>query len=239
MNLRNYSSSESESDEIYEMENSDPKYEDILENIVIRLTRALVPEDYGNPEYWEERYESNSNAEYEWFQSWENIYPFISKFIHPGGIALNIGCGNSPMSYQMSNLFKSVVSIDISKSLIEQMKIRYQDENLKWKVMDCTKMDFPNNSFEYIFEKGTIDALYCSESSSNVLKVLGEIARILKPEGYFISISFGSPETRSFLSNNYKTLIFLQHILIPSPKNQSVNHHIYIYQQSKFSFQYF
>ena len=227
-------SSDSDSDDLYEMGNSDPKYENILENIVIRLTRALVPEEYGNIEYWKERYESNLNDEYEWFQSWENIYPFIKNFIHPNRNALNIGCGNSPMSFQMLPYFSSIVSTDISETLINQMKKRYPDEHLQWEVMDCRKMTFPNNFFDYIFEKGTIDALYCSDSSSNdIIQTLDEISRILKPEGYFISISFGSPESRAFLSSNYKNFSFLQHISVPSPKNESVIHHIYIFQLIK------
>ena len=43
-----------------------------IEGILERLTKALCEDDYGDPEYWDDRYE-NDPVEYEWFLSWQSF----------------------------------------------------------------------------------------------------------------------------------------------------------------------
>lgn len=66
-------------------------------------------------------------------------------------------------------------------------------------VGDARKLDgFPNNCFNLIIDKGLFDSLLCSELD-NILSAkqyLREMYRILKPGGYFVMVSHGSPDTR-------------------------------------------
>jgi ubiquinone/menaquinone biosynthesis C-methylase UbiE len=69
-----------------------------------------------------------------------------------------VGCGNSKLSFQMWQAgFKNMVNIDISPSVIQQMKKEFPD--LEWEVMDATKMTYKDSEFDAIIDKGTLDAL--------------------------------------------------------------------------------
>jgi 2-polyprenyl-3-methyl-5-hydroxy-6-metoxy-1,4-benzoquinol methylase len=54
---------------------------------------------------------------------------------------LMVGCGNSKLSSQMyQNGYKNIINIDISPTVIEQMKQLFPQ--MAWEVMDATKMAF-------------------------------------------------------------------------------------------------
>ena len=64
-------------------------------------------------------------------------------------------------------------------------------------TMDCTSLDFPDANFEAIIDKATMDCLLCGEeSTTNVSKMLTEVSRVLKPDGVFFVITYGTPENR-------------------------------------------
>lgn len=226
--------SSDEDDESYLMNENDPKYETTVESILERLVRCLVSDEYGEAEYWDQRY-SESPEEYEWFMSFKYIFPFFKEYVEPNKIALNEGCGNSPMPLEMIELgFSKVINIDISNILIQQMKSKYENNsNLEWFTMDCTKLSFENNYFDYVFDKGTIDALYCSSDSVQLIsKTMDEVERVLKFNGFYFVISFGDLKSRSFIINyNSNNLSFYKSIQIENPKNESVSNYIYIFQK--------
>jgi len=94
--------------------------------------------------------------------------------------------------------FTSIANIDISKVVVEQMKERHKDKaTLTWQVMNACHLDFPDESFDCIVDKGTMDSILCGEGSTgNVAKMLSECVRVLKPEGVFFMISYGVPDNR-------------------------------------------
>lgn len=154
--------------------------------------------DYGNESYWENRYKS-CNENYDWYFEWKMISPNMDQYLNRNGKSLVIGCGNSTMSYEMvSDGFEDIYSIDISPTVIEQMKETYKNiPQLKWEVMDCTNLKYADNTFQSIFDKGTIDAILCKEDlKEQVSKLLKEIYRVLRKNGRFYSITFGSPSDR-------------------------------------------
>eukprot|EP01097_Dermamoeba_algensis_P006370 TRINITY_DN3997_c0_g1_i1.p1 TRINITY_DN3997_c0_g1~~TRINITY_DN3997_c0_g1_i1.p1 ORF type:complete len:189 (-),score=30.98 TRINITY_DN3997_c0_g1_i1:559-1125(-) len=107
-----------------------------------------------------------------------------------------IGCGNSNMSDDMyKDGYTDITNIDISSVVVKQMQ--EQQPYLKFLCMDATQMSFENNSFNYVLDKGTIDAILCGENSiQNVRKVCAEVSRVLKPKGVFFVITYGKPRTR-------------------------------------------
>lgn len=65
------------------------------------------------------------------------------------------------------------------------------------KQMDVRLMPLKNNSYDLSIDKSTIDALLCGKDSFvNVAKMINEVQRILKVGGYYMIISYGSPENR-------------------------------------------
>jgi len=66
---------------------------------------------------------------------------------------LVLGCGNSTLSYELSQLgFTDITSIDYSPTVIERMKVKYSTlPGLNWAVVDMRNMSlFPDQSFEFI-----------------------------------------------------------------------------------------
>lgn len=64
-------------------------------------------------------------------------------------------------------------------------------------VMDVRDMKYDEQSFDFVIDKSTIDALLCGENSFlNVAIMLKEVQRVLKDEGFYMIISYGKPENR-------------------------------------------
>lgn len=122
---------------------------------------------------------------------------------------LVLGCGNSTLSYDLYKLgFTDITSIDYSPTVIEKMKAKHADTpSLKWILADMRSMTmFTDNSFDFILEKGALDAFMAKEGDvwnpdesvlEDVGKALKEIRRLLKPDGLYIQISFQQPHFRN------------------------------------------
>ena len=62
--------------------------------------------------------------------------------------------------------YKHIVNTDYSNVIIELMKKRCQHLiDMSWVVMDINNLQYENESFECVLEKGTIDALLVDEKS--------------------------------------------------------------------------
>jgi spermidine synthase len=82
-----------------------------------------------------------------------------------------------------------IINIDISEIVIKQMAQTYKD--CVWRTMDATAMDFKDEEFSVILDKGTLDAMMSeeTETSDTVLKYFAEVKRVLKNGGRFVCIS--------------------------------------------------
>lgn len=167
---------------------------------------ASAPPDYASANYWENRY-NETKENYDWYMEWPLFQPYLDKILQSKEKLLVFGCGNSTLSYDISrDYFQEIISTDISSSVINQMQIQYKDVNkLKWEQMDCRKLQFPSDYFDVVLDKGTIDALCCGSNADNdTWKTAQETFRVLKPNGYFIEITFGEPSERLSCLNHGK-----------------------------------
>ena len=93
-----------------------------------------------------------------------------------------------------------IINNDISKTVIDNMnkiKEERQYKNMQYEVMDVTEMQYPNEYFDMVLDKSTLDALSCSdEPYLNVAKMLWHIHRVLKKGGVYVVISYSNPENR-------------------------------------------
>lgn len=66
-----------------------------------------------------------------------------------------------------------------------------------WQMMNVCALDYPDESFNAVVDKGTLDSVLCGEgSTANVAKMCMEISRVLKPNGVYFVCSYGVPDNR-------------------------------------------
>ena len=156
--------------------------------------------NYGDKNYWEERYDEQNGTTVDWLEDYESIKPIIEELgIKKECRILNVGCGNSEFSEKMFDEgYTHNYNIDICENVINFMRTRNKDKNgLHFEVMDVCEMKYKDEMFDLIVDKSTIDALLCGDHSFMIVaKMLKEISRVLKTGGVYLIISYGQPESR-------------------------------------------
>jgi ubiquinone/menaquinone biosynthesis C-methylase UbiE len=198
-----------------------------LENI---LNHPAPP--YSDASYWNSRYEREPEP-FDWYQSWARLKVIILPLLSGRGRALDLGCGNSPMTAELlDDGFDEVVGFDISSVVIKQNEDRFRSEpRLRWICGDCLHMDqLESNRFDVVFDKGTLDSLMCSGPSAKVVsQMMSEISRVLKPGGLFVEVSYGTPNTRqSFLRGQQYGWTVLENKEIEKMTEKNTYHYIYL-----------
>ncbi len=96
--------------------------------------------------------------------------------------ALEIGCGNGNGTKLIKKYFSpnNIIAIDLDKKMIEIAQNRNKDNSVTFRVMDASKLDFPDNHFDVIFDFGIIHHI------PNWKDSIQELKRVLKPNGEII-----------------------------------------------------
>ncbi len=117
------------------------------------------------------------------FSSYQFVERWMKTHIKKGEALLDYGCGNGIHSILPAKLGAEVTGIDLSGESLKLAKELAARErvSIKFLQMDCEKLTFPDNSFDYIFDGGTF-------SSLDLQKAIPELARVLKPSGTLIAI---------------------------------------------------
>lgn len=181
--------------------NQKPK--EILKNTVAPST-ALA---YLDPQYWDERFSNEEH--YEWFKDYSHFRHLIQAHIKPNSSVLELGCGNSQLCDELyKDGITEITCIDLSAVAVEKMQKRLTSKGYnEIKVLEADMLDLPfsNECFDVIIEKGTMDVLFVDSGDpwnpppatvTKVMAMLEGVHRALKPDGIFISISFGQPHFR-------------------------------------------
>jgi SAM-dependent methyltransferase len=185
---------------------------------------SMYPEaplpSYGDLAYWEQRYAEDSKV-FEWYQDSEAMLPAIKNYFEGEGLhVLVIGTGNSDCAPQIAQHgLENVVGIDFVKPAIVKSRKRNREvENVTWKVMDVRKLEFPENGFQVVFDKGTFGCLFfVGEADANL--ALAEIVRVLRRGGKYIYTSYALPDNRKpFLDRSADVHLELERIIkLPKP----------------------
>jgi ubiquinone/menaquinone biosynthesis C-methylase UbiE len=191
--------------------------------------------EYGKAEYWDERYKSNDTT-FDWFVSFEPLKDVLLALCKPEHKVLVIGAGNSRVSPNLyENQIQQVTNIDISEVVIGQMRSRYREmDRMEWLRMDVLKLDFPDNTFDIVIDKGTIDSLLCgSNSFHNVYMMNKQVSRVMKKGARLISITYGQPDTRIDHYRRKKLHFEVEHRTVDKPvfssdASPTSNYHVYV-----------
>ncbi|CAK9142608.1 unnamed protein product [Ilex paraguariensis] len=162
---------------------------------------------YLDPRYWDERFAQEEH--YEWFKDYSHFRHLILQHMKPSSSVLELGCGNSQLC---DNLYEDGITgltcIDLSAVAVEKMKKRLLSKGYEEiEVLEADMLDLPfsDECFDVVIEKGTMDVLFVDsgdpwnpqpETVNKVNRMLQGVHRVLKPNGIFISITFGQPHFR-------------------------------------------
>ncbi|KAL5790857.1 hypothetical protein ACOSQ2_005745 [Xanthoceras sorbifolium] len=162
---------------------------------------------YRDPHYWDERFSSEEH--YEWLKDYSHFRHLIQAHVKPGSSVLELGCGNSRLSEELyKDGITEITCTDLSAVAVEKMRENFSYKGYKEiKVLEADMLDLPFSSecFDVVIEKGTMDVLFVDsgdpwnprpETVTKVMAMLEGVHRVLKPDGIFISISFGQPHFR-------------------------------------------
>lgn len=162
---------------------------------------------YLDPHYWDDRFSEEEH--YEWFKDYSHFRHLILQHIPPNSSVLEVGCGNSQLSDEMyKDGIKDITCTDLSPVAVDKIHKRLFSKGykgIKSMVADMLDLPFGDEMFDVVVEKGTMDVLFVDsgdpwnpnpETVSKVMAMLQGIHRVLKPDGVFISISFGQPHFR-------------------------------------------
>ena len=109
----------------------------------------------------------------------------INQYLTSSLKVLEVGSGMGLHTYSLLATGATVIATDLSEQSLEILKKVYSEtdffERLQIKKADIEDLPFRNNSFDIVTCAGSL-------SYGNSSKVDNEINRVLKPNGYFISI---------------------------------------------------
>lgn len=112
-----------------------------------------------------------------------SAYVLLAKPFVSNKSLLEIGCGTGYGAALLSETAKNMTAIDLSKSLIEECKIKYNKDNLAYMVADGLKLPFKDNSFDVVFTFQVIEHI----EPDVVLSFIKEVERVLKNNGVFLT----------------------------------------------------
>jgi len=156
---------------------------------------------YHLAKYWEQRYQMDTEP-FEWYQRFSDLKPKIADAIPKNGKVLVVGAGSSELSadlYDDADFGVSgITNIDISTVITKRMQACVGDrKGMEYQTQDVCELALPNNSFDCVIDKATLDSIMCGEDAvERAGKALQNIFRVLKPQGYFICVSYAGPDMR-------------------------------------------
>jgi len=163
---------------------------------------------YLDPSYWDERF--GKEEHYEWFKDFSHFRHLLAPLLSPSLSVLEVGCGNSRLGEELlrEGVAGGITCVDLSPVAVQRMRDRLAAQGTKGVdvvVADMLDLPFEPESFDLVIEKGTMDVLFVDSGDpwnpkpttvNNVMKMLECMHRVLKPEGIFVSITFGQPHFR-------------------------------------------
>ena len=128
----------------------------------------------------------------------ERLLPYVNP--KEGQSYLEIGCGNGHVCKHLAGKYRlNVTGTDVDPEMIQFANEDVVDvPNVRFMEMDAAKMPFQDDDFDIILSFGVLHHI------SNWQDVLGEISRVLRPEGHFI---FGDIAYSRFTTKMMKRMV--------------------------------
>ncbi|KAF8016204.1 hypothetical protein BT93_H1650 [Corymbia citriodora subsp. variegata] len=183
--------------------------------------------DFTSKDNWDKFFTLRGGDDsFEWYAEWPQLRdPLLSALAAPGSAAASAaapgsavppppqqilvpGCGNSRLSEHLYDAgFRSVTNIDFSKVVISDMLRRNVRDRpaMKWRVMDMTAMQFSDETFDIVLDKGGLDALMEPEHGHKLGdQYLSEVKRVLLSGGKFICLTLAESHVLGLLFSKFR-----------------------------------
>ncbi|KAK9786277.1 hypothetical protein WJX73_008053 [Symbiochloris irregularis] len=160
---------------------------------------------YGQSEYWDRRYTEQQELHYEWFPEAIEKMIAVVKGQKPGPL-LELGCGSSVLAVRLfqDTACRPILAVDISQAAIQKCKSSApRASELTFTTMDCCNLEVPDNSWDFVIDKGTMDAVDCADKTAAMVR---EVARVLRPGGHFLMASCREPLQRTAQLQQFFTM---------------------------------
>ena len=153
-----------------------------------------------------------------WSRKFE--YPWAAQFVDKNDVVLDAGCGikfdGKPhfFKFYLAENSKKVIGVDLDPNVT---KVQHNYDNLELKQGSLDNLEFEDNTFDKIFCISVIEHF----KEVDILKVLNEFARVLKPNGKVI-VTLDTPKInvkRWVNLVNESDLEFLGDVDIEEPEN--------------------
>ena len=127
--------------------------------------------------YWETFVKKASKPIQDWLRQ-ESI--FLKKNITKNSIVLDVGAGYGRNVLDIAKIAKKIIGIDKSKFIIDATsKIAKKYKNVEFYCQDALKINYPNNSFDYVLCLGNT----FGNLDKDKISLLKEMERVCKKGG--------------------------------------------------------
>lgn len=142
------------------------------------------------PDFWEENWEANEFEESVRFAAVDPLRPLFEKYLRPGSVMLEGGCGmGNYVTYYAARGF-NVIGVDFAQQALKTLRTR--QPHLKLCGGDVSRLPFADKSFDLYYSGGVVEHFEGGADAS-----LNEARRVLKDDGtLLISVPFYNPLRR-------------------------------------------
>ncbi|PKP61083.1 class I SAM-dependent methyltransferase [Candidatus Atribacteria bacterium HGW-Atribacteria-1] len=132
---------------------------------------------------------------------WDSEKIMIKKYFIPESRILDIGCGAGRTTIGLYRLgYHLIEGLDLSEAMIVQARRISKDlnYNISFRVGDSACLDYDDEAFDVALF--SFNGIMQIPGRKNRIKVLKEIKRILKPEGYFLFTTHDRDSSKEYES---------------------------------------